>query len=479
MQFISPFSWVICRLWCQLALISVAIYLLLDTYGIINGFDNYGVRQHRSFNLEIIGTNPQMEQTDIGKIEITLLLRGCALWTSGFLTIQRVSETVKTINLNASSLGLPMMAVDGFQLTFEGKSNSSSPLLFVLAGSDDNWATRQPVVSSDTRFVAEGVRFLGVGSTDWTDGGTLLFENRLTWPLILLVAVHPILFSFLCVSAAVCGLFNMPVAGKRVVALSCVLITLTLLISIVGNICLGDRKDYLYRIALTITFVAVGTILMRNEYYLTASFSSLGLLIIAARIVEDVAVFDDPGYLRDAPPYSGMAFFLIGLVFVAQRSRYLRRATLEAQSGGKSRAGAWRCLLAKPGGPAALRVLADATDRLAAACTRAQPRHRTRRWSGTRSSDAVVLESLGGGGGGGFGGFGGFGGGGHRASGEADLRPVTSLDQLYTQAMCLAPYLHEKVTAAGSRPLTAINGRRSVVLQRGPKRNDWDCIAIL
>ena len=310
---------------------------MVDTYWVVVSFDNYGVGQYISFRLEIAEGTQFVDRKLFGKCELTLLLRGCAIGSSYFqLDTAKQVGLERIIDFHVSPPGEPLPALDGFKLDFDGKSNSSSPLRFTLAGSDDNWTTSVPVASSEFRLVPEGVRMLGGSSAAWAAGGALLFENSLSWSLILSAAVHPILFSLLCASAALCGALNRPLAARQLTALFCALIAANMFAAVLGGA--GPRVQNVSNGATAAAFVALGAVLALDECHVPASFALLGLLVTAARVLEDVLVFDDAAYLASSPPYSSAAIALVGLILVAQPYGVMadvirrRRAAQETQS---------------------------------------------------------------------------------------------------------------------------------------------------
>ena len=291
MQFIAPCSWETCRPWCQFACFVVASYILVDTYFVMRGFNTYGIGQYKDFRLEIVEVVQDWDRRMPGQFEIELLFRGCGVAFSTFHieTSKRISDSVRIVDLNASSPDMPALALDGFKLQHDGFSNSSSRLRFTLTGSDDNWNSSFPVASSEARLVAEGVRVLAAGSPAWASGAALLFDSRLSWSLILSAAVHPVLFALLCAVASVCGALNRPRIARRFTALFCTLIVAALLAAVLGTA--DPRAQNVSNCAAAAAFGVLGAVVIFDEYHFPAALALLGLLWLAARLVEHPAVF--------------------------------------------------------------------------------------------------------------------------------------------------------------------------------------------
>jgi hypothetical protein len=432
MRFIAPYSWETCRLCCQIACFVVAAYILVDTYWVIRGFNNYGIARYKAFRLEVVEAVQDLKLPLFGKFEIALLLRGCVIASSNFEieTSRRISDYKRLIDLNVSSSDMDNLALDGFRLTYDGNSNSSSRLRFTLAGSDDDWKSSFPMASSEARLVAEGVRVLDASSNAWAAGGTHVYENHLSWTLILSSAVHPILFALLCAFTALYGALNRPLIARRFTALFCALITVNMLTAVIGSA--DSRAQNLSNGAAMAVFSILGAVLVFDEYYFPAALAVLGLLWLAARLVEDLAV-NDPGYLLASPPFLPAAFLLIGIILVAQRQLYLRGVLRAARAAGRAWDDEWLEQLARPSTADALRALAAAAERLTSTSAARLPvRQRTRLLLPSASSSMPsrsddMLHPP--------------------ADGDGELQAVTSLDQLYTQAACLAPMFYEQVRA--------------------------------
>jgi hypothetical protein len=257
----------------------------------MRGFNTYGIGQYEYFRLEIVEVVQDWDRRMPGQFEIELLLRGCSIALSTFHieTSKRISDSVRIVDLNASSPDMSALALDGFKLQHDGYSNSSSHLRFTLTGSDDNWTSSFPVASSEARLVAEGVRVLAAGSPAWASGAALHFDTRLSWSLILSAAVHPVLFALLCATASICGALNRPRTARRFAALFCSLIAAALLAAVLGAA--DPRAQNLSNGAAAAAFGVLGAVVLFDEYHFPAALALLGLLSLAARLVEHLPVF--------------------------------------------------------------------------------------------------------------------------------------------------------------------------------------------
>ena len=426
MQFLAPFTWAIRQIWCQICFALLSVYLLESACVMINSYNKYGVGQYKLFRLEISDDMSERVTADVGTLGIKLLFKGGTVWTTDLVAIEDMG-TWQGVLLNLSSSFEYTPSVDGFELRLGAGGDPAALYRFDLAGSDDSGASWSPLASSASRLVAEGIRTLDECTIQWTIGATLLWENALTWPLILSSSITYLLMSAACIAAALCGLFNAPLIGRKAVIALCALISINKAVCVAGSLAQSSKR-VLSDSANVVAYALTASSLLSFEYYFPEAVAVGGIITTAARFLEDTVVFNDDGYLLVHPPISEALFVLIGLSLVWQRIWHLRAIVRRAEAVKATYDDAWGRFTARPGSPAALDRLCAATDSLSAACPAKPPRHCSQTLdSDSRSSD----ES--------------FRGSEHKLGAPLSqdmVRPVASLDQLYAQAACLAPCLY-------------------------------------
>ena len=232
-QLRKPFTWWISSTFFQLFCFVFGIYLACYTSNIVLGFDAYGTGHYRTFKLRV----DKESKSNFSNLTVSLNLLqlthvGCIVWSShGSLELlQKIAE------------GLPItlryaIDIDGFELIFKASTSFTAHL--ELQGSNDNGTSWNTIASSNSRFVAEGVRFLE-GSTFIEEEKLLRFENMLLWPLVLDSAVNSVLLAFGCFSTALSGIFQRPSLGKMLFALSAALQAVNNCIVFAGYLSIGQ-----------------------------------------------------------------------------------------------------------------------------------------------------------------------------------------------------------------------------------------------
>ena len=449
-QFKSPFAWVIGRKWFQAAALVMGIYIFFSSCVTIMGFNDYGVHQYRSFRFEVNLMGKSEITRNISASRLALTFDGCKIWES---------ENVTEFNTgNPQIIRLPYLdgalSVNGFELVFDKTWDLELPAHIALKGSSDN-QTWISISSSSTRFVAEGVRYLEEYAL-WPAETPISFENRLSWPIVLESAISSLALDFGCLGVSLSGMINRPLAAKRIL-ISCSLFIATInIIAAVGHLAVHSPRDVLFPSVQAPVFLLIAGVVKHAEIAFAESICAGALLVLFVRLLQDGVVYNDLSYLIDSPPVTELVITFSGLFFIFVRARYLAKVRRAAEADQAVYDAEWRRLRALPGALEALGVLQDLAERLSCGGTERRIRHcnrlisgpaapltsapstptedhRARKRSSCDFADGAVPVAL-------------LSAGVRRAEpGTWDRRrPVGSLDQLYTQAMGVAPCLLAK-----------------------------------
>jgi hypothetical protein len=451
LQFISPFTWVIGRLWFQSSCLVMGAYLVWYSCATIFAFNEYGKSVFSSFRIDTgISVEGLSENyngiRNLSLARFQLLLDGCSVWASENITAFDPSNPSKS-----PSFTLPRaLLVDGSAVTLRHHPNSIYNS-FYLYGSNDHGLTWTPVSTSNTRLAAEGVRFLSSSTaTVLPTGKEISFENRLTWPVVVESVMGNVILAFGCFGVALSGFYNRPVFAKRSLVWCTFGMAAINLISSVGYVQLGLTREIFFPCMQFLAFLAMAFVLHLFENFVAEAMAAAALLILFGRAVQDVVIFGDASYLVDSPPVPEVVIALAGFVFILSRRRYWEEVLQTAEADQAGYDAEWAKIQTQPRVVDCLSRLSEAAERVARGGGNRRPLHCIRLMS-VRESNPLALS-------------------GHsadrRSSGDIgdsstavsllsdprraepgtwDARqPVESLDQLYTQAVGIAPDLFRR-----------------------------------
>ena len=451
-QFLAPFSAFILQIWVQITLFGVGIYLFFNVTAVAETFNDYGATHflaYRLQNVAVIGNTT---------LQLQLLSNGC---------------NVSALQLDAAnndslwkSILLPEpTAVDGFAVELSPGTQIVSPGNLELLGSNDQY-TWVLAGSSHFRLVATGARFF---SGNAPLAPPLAFDFRPPWPLFADAVVTPSLFALTCCATAAFGALARlhvgvgPLAGRSAFAFFCGLLSLLSLIVGVGYLSLNLPRESALPLSDCAVYAALAAALVAAENRFFDVLYGTALYSVAARAVSDCALFHDCAYFAARPPTEDILLAFVGFAFVSLRRRFLNRVVGSVRDDYARREADWLRIAAEAERTGALRRIADAAAKAAANCSPALARQLNRRRDGARGNGGLTGAVAEAGGGGEHGGSqpaslaaltdglqraASAGSEGQAAAeeggnvvargtvaGEVDLSaPVTSLDQLYSQA---------------------------------------------
>jgi hypothetical protein len=368
--------------------------------------------------------------------------------------------------------------VDGFSIDRIdiGSAPSARGSIWLFGSNDkETWTL---VGSSNSRKVGTGQRFLH-GDTTLSEHMTLDF--RPTWPLFADKAVKPAIAALGLLCTALCSSASLATGrwqflGKLVFSNFSLLLALISLIAGVGYAGLGLARDSFVPLSQAVLYLAAWAALALAEARFPDALGALAACSLACEVVQDCALFADCDSIRAEPPWVQLAVFAAAAAFAVARLRFAWRAVAAVRADRARFEDAWRSAVATWLEPKAILDRLRHVERVAAVqCAAALPRARqlNRRraahipqpssgaevggiqvavgwgrvagvravrlwgrcfgWGATAESHAVDLNV-----------HGEFGEGNTVPCSVDPSSPVASLDQLYSQAIGVAPILRRR-----------------------------------
>ena len=410
---------------------AVFSYLMVFAVRMIIGFGSYGQFQFSAYQIQIDPARSLDLSTtdmDLQSASFSLLLNGCTVAAANLTAVK--SAVAATEGLLFTTALNSVVTANGFTVSLNGDVGMGR---VAIQGSADGGRTWSVVGLSSFRQVPEGIRQLDAPLA----GGprTVRLDYSLRWPLVAESAVTNLLLAAGLLAATLCALAGRPPYARWVLAISCGLVALNHLVAAVGFATLGLPRDLFSPIVHTLLFALVGAAFLGPEAVFPRALAAAGAASLVTRVLQDTAVYSDAGYLAASPPYPQIAALLLGLAFLAHRRRFLAAAAAAAAEQAARAEERWRPMANDPANAARLGELAALCDEVQAGLDGgASPVicQFYRSTSGPQANDCDASQSE------------------HSGSAEpgppaaTDSDPtleVTSLDQLYSQALGLDPLL--------------------------------------
>ena len=332
---------------------------------------------------------------------------------------------------------------DGYVLDF---ATSTEELSFTIKTSNDGWETNWTLGASIMRWTPAGPRALAQPCY-----GHAAFDGRPPWPWYLSSGSAPvvIIISFGLLASALFSAVGRPRRAACAAGGGVGLAAALLLLSGVAYFAVG-RAAYAFLPLVEGTALA-GLVAATavSEYRFGAACAAAGVVSVVARVFDDCVLFGDAAHLGAAPPVLAVALALWGLALVLDARLRAIALSRRMASQQPAYARAWAALVATEEARSAaerLGVLADGVRRAfpspggARQLNRCSPAGIRRQSLSAGTGSSGLRTSLAG-----------FAPGGREHGvpatvvGTADAGcPVVSLDQLYTQALAVAPILLDR-----------------------------------
>ena len=399
-----------------MVILGLGVYLSYSVVQLALLLPTYGVQRFRSLRVsESFGV--------VGKTAIILTYKGC----DNHIRFSQNSS-------QAMSSSAPLV-MDGFKVSFTTSIRDIDCLSLMIYGSNDDWRTSETAGSLNIRWNPSGVQFLR-GCVPTKQAFDLSYFPP--WPWFLYTLLDPIFMSLLCIGSGSCGIMMYLDLGRSVCVGILSLLFLNAAISAIGFASLGLPRQVFSPSVNSIIYLLLACTIRYADAYLIDAFTCLTTLSFASTILDACALSDDCSNLLEDPPIASATFAVLGALFVHLRRRFHRN--LVARVGPSQAAGDSNWELVTTSEPGALNDLAAVCHELSAPAPR-RPRqlNRLRACEGGRVDSSFkfsfrripaftsfICDTE----------------GREMVPGELDEgRPITSLDQLYAQALGAAEIL--------------------------------------
>jgi hypothetical protein len=442
----------------------------LENYGVAN-VKHFRINLALKYETDMLSSN---RANDSLYGEFALFFEGCVVFNAS--TSWRRDRSFAMFQFS------PLDPVDfnEFGLTVHNVApeiDSGAKFLLQIQASEDNGTTWRLVGSSDFRrivgglYESERLRFLS-GLRPLAPQQR--FDYRVPWPFALDTLLSTLLLALGCLLVAACGIMARPAHGRAVLLAFCQALSLNQLVVFLGYLTSGYVNESFSPLVYCLFYLAIALVMRFRETQLFIWIIVLALAATFARLVEDCTVFSDCGHWAVSPPTSSLAFLAAGLLLTLSRERFLARCVAAVADDSRRYAAAWERVLADPGEAAALAQIRAAVERVAG---RLPPAADARQhmpsgpisragsgWTG-RAGFGLSVRSI------------------HarrdssRGGSEAKLEPqpppqppppVMSLDQLYAQALGLAPALEARCAEWAAQAGGALRMPAAAADEAGP-----------
>jgi hypothetical protein len=262
--------------------ISIAFFAL-------SSMENYGVFRFRFLRIEGLGKD---------RAFLRLLRKGCDIYSFNF-TSERNNFTFTN-----------PIEMDGFGLELKEITSREPTLPFRIKGSEDgkvgNWFD---VGSPDIRMARQGLRLLKGRLPE--SPGEYVFDYRPQLVWLSENVVNNVVFGAGCIYSGIHGLLHG--SGRGALFAAAVLLVLVNVVCSIWHLAVGSNREVFYTVASVIIFGSVAGILLFREKYVADACAILGIFALIVRSFQDCVIFGDPEYLLIDPPVIEPIFIALGL----------------------------------------------------------------------------------------------------------------------------------------------------------------------
>ena len=206
--------------------------------------------------------------------------------------------------------------IHGFTMKLNSTFSCADKFFFTIE------STGKVIGSSSLRWTSNEIRFIDLGVDACSDTIRLTYEPPWPWyfgdeSLIFLSLTSA---SFLAAGFGI--LFNAYSVTKHIISLLVMTLTVVTLTSFVGFMSIAARKEALYPCLLSIGFSLMLFTLLTSERSIVDRLPFLGMWFLTSRVLNDTVVFADPDYLRCYPPVLPCTLVVVG-AYLAWNKRVL------------------------------------------------------------------------------------------------------------------------------------------------------------
>ena len=303
----------------------------------------------------------------------------------------------------------------GFTVNFNSSASCQDELAYFTLQESLGGGSRRTIGASSIRWVSGGLRLLTSGVNACAGTSTLSFAPPWPWHLADESAIYLFLSACIPLTAAIFAAAGRPHDAQRAAAAAALAVAMSLFVAVAGFLGTGATSSAFYPAVLLLAHLIVAAPLAASHHRAPEAAMAAAALAMTGRALSDSLVFGDTAYLLARPPVAASMLALLA----AALSIRVRAVRADAAAGAATAVAAldsaWAGFAAAAGNPGALEELGALIDDLGQVL--AGPP--LRQLSLIPPMPAAAA-------------------GGASRSGES---AVTSLDQLYSQAMCAAPLL--------------------------------------
>ena len=403
----------------QLSLLIWGTYLVYLGCSSAEEFDSYGLQFYSSYRLEQLKLS--LTQNSPLILEFAILKDGCQLstnWTNRHGSSITIFPTIPT-------------EINGYSLKLYGNESTDSEIWvqYILQGFNNVSKQWVQIASPNFRKVVHGLRFLHGGIILERDNASV-FDFTSTWPLIIGTSV-------VCILSGICLLYVAAVARmgtalvnrdriSSTVAACMILVATVLAVAGFGHLQAAQAAYAFLPLSLAAVLCGLAGLLFLAPGPAGNGLLMYGVAALVLRAVNECVVFDDCGYFWVSFDYGAAAAVAVGGWLIMHRERVALRAVHAVLPDAAHYDALWEAIAASPETRRQLAALQLLVARVQRPCTPNVRHIAGPRMSPTQASKLQINTSA-------------------LKLGSVS-RPIKCLNQLYSQAILVAPHLHALAT---------------------------------
>jgi hypothetical protein len=295
------------------------------------------------------------------------------------------------------------------------------PVHFDLEASidGDKW---EKIGASNFRWLYSGIRLLGGSITAYQKD--IVFDFSPRWPFVLESFTCALLgICMLC--ASICGISGHAIFGKRICMYFSGILGLQNLVVFIGFLVIGPARAAWSSLWYTLFWAGLGLVLVSRESYFPQFLFIFGMADLIFQILNECEIFSDCGNLQLNPPVLSVAIIVMGILLMISKIWYLNRISKSLALDQGIYDAEWLKIVQNPQECKVVEILDLLVKDIAPDRGRKFVRHFNRMRASLDAASPFDFSTA--------------------CPGTKDVkRPVTSLDQLYSQAGVVSPFLRTK-----------------------------------
>jgi hypothetical protein len=296
----------------------LGVYLLVDASLSLQAYQTFGVARCRNFQIEFQKTGQRSTEEPGSSVTFsaTLMRKGCHIHS---LEAANVSDRPP----GSLSFTVPEpIEIDGFSAIVSNSTNLACDGFFILSCRDDPGGRVDVIGTSSYRKVVGGIKFFSKPHPIFC-GEQTVFDFQAPWPLFADGSLSSLTLSLGCISTSMLAALRSPTLGKSAITLFSLLQGSMKLVACIGSITLGLKAESLSPMIACAIHYSLAAVLCFKEGIFISSLLTGGGLRLVFRIIDDCAIFDDCAAMARRPPIFSAVSIVIALYTIVQRNRVL------------------------------------------------------------------------------------------------------------------------------------------------------------